>query len=531
MSRKRNKLICLVLCLGFMLTLLCGCRDDGPKVQEEEVEQGGSVGQAIADIAAADHVFSLNSDQSGTFHPYNDTSVLNHLFMPLVFESLFELDGNFNVSNKLVTKVESFNDGELWCFYIDTGAKFHDGTNLTAKDCAYSVSRAKQSKEYAGRLANMYGVSTMSDEMFMVSLYKPDLQFPSLLNIPVVKSGSMGEKTVPVGTGPYKFNEDHTALEIWQEHKLAGELPIDTIYLKSYSGPEETITAFEKSSIDLVNNDPTGLSDLGYGSATEKRYINTTNMHYLGFNQKSTFFCYPKFRYFVTFAIDRDEIVTDCMEGAAVGATLPISPLSSLYNQNFARNYNFSLERAETSLKNAGADDLDADGLREFLMGSVVVDIKIDFIVCGDSAAKVGAARNIAEKMRELGLDVNLRELSWNDYQTALEEGEYDMYYAEVKLSSNFDVSQLLAEKGELNFGGIDDPGYETYIDQYLASTEETRQMNCELMCKYFTDTAPIVPVLFEKTELLTHRNVVKNANPTQYNVFYGMENWKVTMN
>lgn len=530
MTVNRKKLVCLALCLAMLLTMLCGCRDDGPAAPEEEV-QGGSIGQAIEDIQAADHVFSLNSDQSGTFHPYSDTSVLNHLFMPLVFETLFELDGNFVATPKLVTKVETYEEGKSWCFYIDTTVKFSDGSNLTAYDCAYSMNKAKLGREYSGRLANMYGVSAMSDEMFMISLYKPDLQFPSLMNIPVVKSGSVGAKGVPIGTGPYMYNEDHTALLLWSEHPDAEKMPIDTIHLKSFVGPEDTIAAFEDSRIDLVHNDPTGLSDLGYGSATEKRYINTTNMHYLGFNQASPFFCYPKFRYFVTFAIDRDEIITDPMGGCAVGATLPLSPLSPLYNHTFAKNYGFSLERAETSLKNAGAEDMDADGLREFLMGSVVVDIKIDFIVCGDSAAKVGAARNIAETLRQLGLEVNLRELSWNDYQEALEEGEYDMYYAEVKLSADFDLTQLLTEEGVLNFGAIDDPGYETYIDEYLASDDDTRQMNCELMCKYLVDTAPVVPVLFEKTEMLTHRNVVKNASPTQYNVFHGMENWTVTMN
>ncbi|MGI6028358.1 MAG: ABC transporter substrate-binding protein [Candidatus Heteroscillospira sp.] len=525
MPSKIKKLGCLVLSAALALGM-SGCR--GSVEQPEQEVQGSTIGEEIEDIAAADNIFSLNSDQSGTFHPYTDTSVLNRLFMPLVFESMMELDGNFNVSYGLITKAET-SDGIIWTFYVDTTAKFQDGSALTARDVAYSLNRAKLGNEYAGRLANMYGVTAMDDEMLLVSLNKADMQFPSLLNLPVVKSGS-GEDIAPVGTGPYMYNEDHTELRLWSGHPKAAEMPIDTIYLKSYTGPESTISAFEDSLIDLVENDPTGLSDLGYGSANEKRYCNTTNLHYLGFNQNSAFFCYPKFRYFVTFAVDREQIVTDSMGGAAVGSTLPISPLSSLYNQNFANNFVYSPERAAASLKNAGAEDLDADGMLEFMMGSVVVDIKLDFIVCGDSAAKVSAARDIAENLRELGLEVNLRELNWSDYQEALEEGEFDMYYAEVKLSADFNLTQLLTEDGNLNFGKISDPGYETYIDDYLASGDDTRQMNCELMCKYLQDTAPIVPILFEKTEVLTHRGVVTGASPTQYNVFQNFENWTINL-
>ncbi len=526
MSRKTIKLTGLLLCFSLVLGMLAGCRD-GSAAPEETV-QGTTIGEEIQDIAAADNIFSLNSDQDGTFHPYTDTSVLNHMFMPLVFETMYELDGNFVATPKLITRAET-TDGIIWSLYVDTSVKFQDGTGLTARDVAYSLNRAKLSKEYSGRLSNLYGVTAMGDDMLMASLYKADMQFTSLLNLPVVQSGSM-DQTAPVGTGPYMYNADHTALLLWDEHPQAADMPIDTIYLASYSGPENTISAFESSLIDLVENDPTGMSDLGYGSANEKRYCNTTNLHYIGFNQNSAFFCYPKFRYFLTFAIDRETIVTDSMVGCAVAATLPLSPLSPLYNQSFAQNYGYSMEKARNSLKNAGAEDLDADGLLEFMMGSVVVDIKLKFIVCGDSAVKVAAARNIADKMRDLGLEVDLQELGWNDYQQALQDGDFDLYYAEVKLSADFNLSSLLLEDGSLNFGKISDPGYETYINDYLASGDDTRQMNCELMCKYLLDTAPIVPILFEKTEMLTHRGVVIGASPTQYDVFHNFADWTINL-
>jgi ABC-type transport system substrate-binding protein len=166
--------------------------------------------------------------------------------------------------------------------------------------------------------------------------------FPSLLNLPVIKNGSADE-IAPVGTGPYRYNEDPTALELWKDHPKAGEMPIETIYLKSYSGPESTISAFEDSLINLVENDPTGVGDLGYGSANEIRYCPTTNMHYLGFNQKSPFFCYPQFRDIITYTVNRDYIVTTCMGGCASACTLPISPIHTLYNTAYAQYFNYSM--------------------------------------------------------------------------------------------------------------------------------------------------------------------------------------------
>ncbi|MGE4352908.1 MAG: ABC transporter substrate-binding protein [Oscillospiraceae bacterium] len=530
MPNKLKKIIVLLIAFAMLLALLAACgdnSDDNEEIPAESV-QGSNIGETIKDITAADDVFSLNSDQSGTFNPYTDTSALNQLFMPLIYEPLFEVDGNFNVTPKLI-KSYSSEDGKSWTFYVDTDVKFQDGSNLTAHDAAYSLIRAMRGGEYSDRLSNVYGVTALDDELFLVNLYEADMQFPALLNIPVVKNGSLSE-TAPPGTGPYEYNDDHTALVLWTDHPKAAEMPIDTIYLKEYTSPEATISAFEDSSIDLVQNDPTGLRDLGYGSANEKRYCNTTNLHYIGFNQESAFFCYPKFRYFFTYAINRENIVTELMNGCATACTMPISPLSALYNQSYGQSFDYNMEKAATSLKNAGAEDLDADGKLEFTLGSTMVDIKLDFLVCGDTASKVAAARDIAQNLEALGLEVNLRELSWEDYKTALEEGDYDMYYAEVKLSANFNLTKLLTEDGSLNFGGISDPGYETYINDYLSAGDEDRQMYCDLMCKYVLDTAPIVPICFEKTEVLTHRNVVNGASPTQYNIFNAFENWTINL-
>ena len=112
MPKKIKQTAALLLCLSLLLGLLAGCRDSGSQQQEEQV-QGSTIGEEIQDIDAADNVFSLNSDQSGTFHPYTDTSVLNHLFMPLVFETMYELSGSFEASPKLITRAET-TDGMIW---------------------------------------------------------------------------------------------------------------------------------------------------------------------------------------------------------------------------------------------------------------------------------------------------------------------------------------------------------------------------------------------------------------------------------
>ena len=145
-------------------------------------------------------------------------------------------------------------------------------------------------------------------------------------------------------------------------------MPLKTIYLKEYSGTDETISAFADSLIDLVLNDPSSTTNIGYGSANDIRGFNTTNMHYIVFNSYSTDFSNDALRFAMNYAFDRDSIVSQ-FGGYASAANLPINPASSLYNENYAKQFNYSLNKVQEALANAGMKDYDGDGFLEFKNG------------------------------------------------------------------------------------------------------------------------------------------------------------------
>ena len=70
---------------------------------------------------------------------------------------------------------------------------------------------------------------------------------------------------------------------------------------------------------------------------------------------------------------------------------------------------------------------------------------------------------------------MKVRELSWDNYQDALKGGKYDMYYGEVALPADFDLSALLKAGGSLNYGGITTGTYADVINAYLAAADTDR--------------------------------------------------------
>lgn len=526
MANKHKKFIALLLAAALFGTLAaCGSDNYGEEQLPDIPESSASQTESYA----ADNVFTLNCDKEFSFNPFSTTSVTNILCTQVMYDTVVAVDQNFNGQPGVALSWSS-EDGVHWSFKVDTAVKFWDGTALTATDVSYSLQRAKQSPQFKTRLKSIMGVSAISEGEFIVTLNAPNMGFPCLLDIPVIKEGTVGDNA-PMGTGPYMPDEGLTKLTAFADHKNAASMPFDAIYLKEYKEIDQTITAFENSEIDLVTNDPTGFRNLGYGTANDIRTYPTTNMHYLGFNAKSEFFSNPLCRKAMTYVVDREKIVSDCLKGFGSVATLPMHPACDLYNGAYSEMISYSVKKSEQAFDEAQVQDYDDDQLREIMVTGIPMEIYISFIVCNDSAAKVAAARSIKANMEALGINVTLHELSWEDYLAALTNGSYDMYYAEAKLTADFSMRELVGKGGSLNYGKISDSAMDTYINDFMSSGQDGRKKTADLMFKYITDTAPIVTICFEKQQVITHRGVISGMKPTQFNIFYGIEDWETDTN
>ncbi len=509
--------------------------DAGAEEEEEEEPEeagepgkiGGSIGEELQATYQADHIFSVNTMAGESFNPYTTESAWNRMTSMLIYETLVAADGNFEAQPNLITRWESTPDGLAWTFYVDTSRKFHDGGVMTPGDAVYSLDQARSAYggRYAKRFAHVRNVYVAGEEAFVVELDQPNWRFYELMNIPCIETGTMG--TQPSGTGPYKLDARGTSLVLDKNHPKAKDIPLDTIHLKRYTDPEDILQAFEDSLLDMVTNNPADMSSLGYSSANLIKYVDTTNLHYLGYNANSTIFSQPVYRAMITYAIDRESIISTSYQGSAVEATLPIHPNSTLYPKSLAASLAYSPENLSVSMQNAGAQDLDMDGVIDF---GIQARGEIVFLVCSDSAAKVAAARQIATQLRNAGFAVTMSELEYNDYIKALTEGTYDIYYGEVKICNDWDVSQLVAAGGELNYGGIRDPNLEGYIQAFISSPPESIQANTEALYTYFAQVAPITTICFERMQVLYHRGVLTTISPTQDNIFNEIENWSVDL-
>lgn len=536
---KNYRRIIALICAAAMVFALSACGSSSNKDSNGIPES--TAGKDLVASVSADKVFSLNCYRNYSFNPLIATNHSNQLVCSLVYENMIELDNEFNVIPNIITGGKAIDEGGYnWQFTIDTSHTFSDGTPVTGKDVRYSLERAINADRFSGRFASFQGVS-YTEDMIFVSLGIGDTEFIKLLNIPVIKSGTYPDD-YPIGSGPYAYNEDYTELlpsEYYfsrtdeEGKKLYSAPPIDKIYLKEYATMEDNLSAFESGLIDVVLNDPSSYTNLGYASTDEVHTYATTNMHYVAFNHESKILSDSSLRHALAYAFDRSYFVK-LLNGNAVAAAVPMYPTCSLYPASYANSLNYNLQTVKAIFDNSGLKDYDEDGKLEYLNAGNKVSLK--FLVCSDSSAKAGVAERFADDMASLGLTIDVQEVTWAEYKTALLEGDFDMYYGEIKLRNNFDVTELLQRRPEdadeysknLNFSRSRDDGYLDLINAYLGASEFEKAASYRKLCEYIVSTGGLITIGFEKQQVITHRGVCRGINPFAGNPLYDFANWTI---
>ncbi|MGX8692712.1 MAG: ABC transporter substrate-binding protein [Clostridia bacterium] len=532
-----------VLCALVLLLSLGGCGGRPNEKSSGLPESSG--GKDVEKADAVDHIFSMNSHPKYSFRPTVATNHANQLVCNLIYENMLELDDNFEVIQGagLIKSWSVSADGKAWTFYIDTEHMFHDGSYVTGNDLRMSLENAIHADRFEGRFASIQGVGYDKDYM-VVTLGIPNTQFYKLLNIPVCKAGTFGDDH-PIGSGPYTWDpEVENKLIAFEHHPDYDHLPVKEIYIEQLTEAADILSAFEDGRIDVVVNDPSSITNLGYASTNEKRTFFTTNLHFIAFNEETTLGRYSNVRTALSYAVDRDYF-EELTRGCGVGTPIPMVPTVDIYPSALANNHGYDMERCLRILNNYGINDFDEDGRLELATGSAQ-EMEMTMIVPADSSVKNGMANRFAEDLAQIGFTVHVRGLSWDEYIQALEDGfitekneektPFDIYYGEVKLRNDFDLTELLQVRTEdnedtnINFTRSTDRTFENYISAYLAANDNNRAQRYMEMCQYLLDTGSLISIGFEKQEIFTHRGVVKGVDPNAGNPMYNFANWEIDL-
>lgn len=493
--------------------LLGGCSGPGPA----ETPPPRSTVSPTPMAEAEGLEFVLPCYPAGGFHPITGTNRLNLTLAPLLYRGLFALDREFEAYNDLCESYTVSENGLIWSFRL-TSAVFSDGSPLTAQEVVDSLNEARESSRYAARLEDVVRVA-IEGELVTVTLSRPNGGLPALLDIPVIKEGE--DPSRPLGTGSYFLEETETGLQLTARE---GErVPLETISLRTVGASDDLVYAFDAKEISLVDTDLMGTNVLGYSGRLETTDYPTTTLLYVGCNTQQGICRDQRVRQAVARTFDREDMVDRLLAGHAVAAVSPIHPKAKGYDGTLEQTWGFDQTAAAELMEQAGWSP---NGEGKLQRGRVEMSLRL--IVNQENTYKVTLAEALAESLRELGCGVVLEKLPWDEFVTALERGQFDLYLGETALTADFNIREILTVGGSLNYGGFTDGGLQELIEKRQGAMGEERTVVTKELCQQVAELAPILPLCFKNGSLLTQWGQVAGAQPTQRDVFAGLEGWSI---
>lgn len=406
MKKSMRILLVFIIGMGLMLTA-CG---GGDKKVEEPAKPAPEAAAPAA--PQTDIVIALQGEPTTLDTQYADDGNMRMVTWN-VFEPLYKLDAETLKPVPVLATSYKIVDDLTWEFKIRQGVKFHDGSNLTAEDAAYSINRIID-KDYQSQVMSDFDTiekaEVIDNETIRVTTVQPD---PILMNrLPkldiVSKSFSESRSneeltTLANGTGPYKLDKWDRSISIvisafadyW------GEKPaIKTANFRWIEEANTRLNALKKNEVNLaVNMYPEYVKEL------PKEFTQlSTESYFFRFNLLDGTMRDKNIRLAMQYAIDRKAIAEELFLGYAQPCQGQMDREGVFGVTNSLDMYPYDVAKAKELLKAAN------------YQGE-----KIQLISEKGRWLKDGEVTEaVASMLAEAGFNIETRFVSWNEWLDTL---------------------------------------------------------------------------------------------------------------
>lgn len=329
---------------------------------------GGKGGSSIETTLA----FTLSSG----FDPGNASSAVATAVNQHIFEGLVDLDPVTREPYRALAKADpvASADGRTYTVALRDGAKFSDGTPVTAEDVAWSFNRVLKPADPASPPL-MQGFVSFIDSVTAKDAGTAEfkLKYPFALfteRISVIKivpkaktadaAAAKAFDNAPIGSGPFKMDSasKESGIKLSKNPNYDGPRPakVDTMTWNTTTEASARVSDLQGGRVQAIEAVPY----LNVDSLKDKYTIDVKqafNQVFLMFNSSAAPFSDKRVRQALHYAIDKDAVIKTALNGYGSPATSYLDEGNKDY-QKASTVYGYDPEKAKALLAEAGVTNL-----------------------------------------------------------------------------------------------------------------------------------------------------------------------------
>lgn len=367
-----------------------------------------------------------------------------NLYEPLIQQELVpgDTEGEFLGTDTFIgAGAESFEvseDGTVFTFHLREGAKFADGTPITAQDYYYTFKRALEAPHSYITLLTGFMAVDSADQIEVVDDYtlKINAKGPSalaevILSFQVV--GAISEKTAEENattddpwaetyfrthsnsSGPYVVTGWNPGVEYvfepnpnyWRGPDFFKNSKVIFRVVPDAATREQLLRAGD---VDVALGVPyADLADLDANPDITIHHIPTTRVYHVGMNMTQKPFDDVRVRKALSMVVDYQAIIDNVIYGYGSNPKSPIAPGMATHTDKYFTFDTPDVEGAKALLADAGYPD----------------GFEVDLVVPQEDQARVDSATWVQSALAEIGVTVNINALpvaQYNELLNALDD-------------------------------------------------------------------------------------------------------------
>lgn len=524
--------------LLLMVLLLAAC---GKSPQTENARPKADKLPAYGDILVRGDI----GDASNLI-PLLASDSASHSVAGMVFNGLVKYDKDMNIVGDLAESWDVTQNGLVITFHLRKGVQWHDGKPFTAADVLYTyqvTTDPKTPTAYAGDFLKIKKAEALDDYTFRVTYDKPFA--PALISwaSAILPRHLLAGKDItksqlarhPIGTGPYKFKEwvaGQKIVLISNENYFEGRPYIDGRVTRIIPDTATMFLELRAQNIGMM-----GLTPLQYTRQTDNnlfkenfnkyRYLSFAYT-YLGYNLKNPLFTDKRVRQAISYAVNKDEIISGVLLGLGKPATGPYKHGTWAYNDK-VKIYNYNPAKARELLKQAGLTDTNNDGVLE----KDGKPFEFEILTNQGNETRQKCAEIIQRQLKEVGISVKIRIVEWSAFVTDfINKRRFDAVILGWTIPLDPDAYDVWhsskTSPEELNFVSYKNPEADEMLEKGRSTFNQAeRKKYYDRFQEILVEDQPYT-FLYVPEELIIISNRIRGVEPAPIGIGHNFIKWYV---
>ncbi len=494
-----------------------------------------------AGSAANDATFTIGmTNEVDSFNPFNGIEAESYEAWALMYDYMISYsDKDMSPQPSLATSWDTSEDGLTWTFHIREGVKWSDGEPLTANDIAYTYNRildgGPESASWGSYLISVTDITAPDETTVVLELKKPNATLP-LLPMPIIPEHiwkDVPEKEVKtysnepasedqpvVGSGPFKLVEGKAGGSTYRfvrnDDYWGGTPKVAEVDMQVFKSQDTLVQSLKAGDIDFAEDisalqikalqGQSGITaQLGLSPGFEEIAFNTGSVDLktgkpLGDPNPAVL--NKDFRFALTFAIDRQEIVDKAFQGAGLAAQNIIPPAYKGYYWTPPSDDTYAYDPGRTrKLLDEAGFKVGSDGYRTMPDGKPIGKLRL--YSRSDSESSISTMAFFQEWLKDVQIDSKVTSYESSKLTNIILDGEYDAFewgwYVEPdpdSMLSYFTCDQ----RGNWSDSWYCNPEYDRlYKEQNAATDDAERQDIVKQMQQILYDDAPYLNTVYDQ--------------------------------